>query len=262
MLRAALYLAASVTLLTLGFSFQNTTLGDLSVGAFLALTVPTGIAISSSRTHARLYWYSLRYRNQTIRISAAYLFRIKLDDKYLLVRGSRFPHYQPAGGVFKFSSEGQHFLASIDAQDDDLIAIDDASRSDLRIRIPGRNLLKFYAWFDGRRGREDSPWREFHEELILTSVIPGSVFPYIFHDYHGRIVDPIRYSAHASSLEIIISDIYELLPNGEQEEALRETFSSIREDFGWFTRNAIERRGVLPGVTASTPIAEHAQKIL
>ncbi|MFI1293093.1 hypothetical protein ACH4VM_32405 [Streptomyces sp. NPDC020792] len=262
MLRATLYVSTSITLLVLGFSFQNTTLGDLSVGAFLALTVPTALSIHASRVHMRLYWYSLRYRKHTVRISAAYLFRIKLDDKYLLVRGTRFPHYQPAGGVFKFSAQGQSFLVSIGALDDDLVAIDEKSKSDLRIRLLGRHLAKFYAWFDGRRGREDSPWREFYEELVVTSILPSGTFPYILHDYQGRIVDKIRYSPHADSLEVLIADIYELLPNSEQEQALRDTFSSNREDYSWFTRNAIERRGALPGATSATPIAEHAQKIL
>lgn len=252
----------SIALLVLGFSFQNTTFGDLSVGAFLALAVPTGLAIHGSRVKMRLYWYSLRYRNRIIRISAAYLFRIKLDGKYLLVRGSRFPHYQPVGGVFKFSAQGQSFLASINALDDDLVAIDEKSKSDLRIRLLGKHLSKFYAWFDDRRGREDSPWREFYEELVLTSVLPNESFPYIFHDYQGRIVDQIRYSPRADSLEVLIADVYELIPNSEQEQALMNTFSSNREDFGWFTRDAIERRGALPGATSATPIAEHAQKIL
>ncbi|MFJ7493114.1 hypothetical protein ACIQZB_18050 [Streptomyces sp. NPDC097727] len=251
-----------IALLVLGFSFQNTTFGDLSVGAFLALAVPTGLAVYASRTNMRLYWYSLRYRKRTIRISAAYLFRIKLDGKYLLVRGSRFPHYQPVGGVFKFSDQGQNFLASIGALDDDLVAIDERSKSDLRIRILGMHLSKFYAWFDDRRGREDSPWREFYEELVVTSVLPSEKFPYILHDYQGRIVDRIRFSPRASSLEVLITDVYELLPNSEQEQALRNTFSSNDEAFGWFTRDAIERRGALPGATSATPIAEHAQKIL
>ncbi|MFH9062544.1 hypothetical protein ACH4GM_15170 [Streptomyces coeruleorubidus] len=251
-----------VILLALGFSFQNTTFGDLSVGAFLALAVPAGLSIYASRVNMRLYWYSLRYRNHTVRISAAYLFRIKVDGKYLLVRGSRFPHYQPVGGVFKFSRHGQSFLASIGALDDDLVAIDAKSKSDLRIRILGRHLPKFYAWFDDRRGREDSPWREFHEELIVTSVLPREKFPYIFHDYQGRIVDQIRYSPHASSLEVLIADIYELLPTSEQEQALRDTLSSNIADIEWFTRDAIERHGALPGATSGTPIAEHSKKIL
>nr|WP_240982582.1 hypothetical protein [Streptomyces sp. S3(2020)] len=261
-MRAVLYISISIALLALGFTSQNTTLGDLSIGAFLALTVPTGLAIHASRVHMRLYWYSLRYGRRTVRISAAYLFRIKVDGKYLLVRGSRFPHYQPVGGVFKFSAQGQGFLASIGALDDDLVAIDEKSKADLRIRLLGSHLSKFYSWFDDRRGREDSPWREFYEELVVTSVLPRETFPYIFHDYQGRIVDKIRYSSRADSLEVLIADVYELLPNIEQEQALRNTFASNSEDFGWFTRNAIERRGALPGATSATPIAEHAQKIL
>ncbi|MEV7427098.1 hypothetical protein [Streptomyces sp. NPDC091212] len=262
LLRAAMYVIILTVLLVLGFLFQNTAFGDLSVGAFLALVLPAGLAIRASRVNMRLCWYSLRYRKRVIRISAAYLFCIKIDGKYLLVRGSRFPHYQPVGGVFKLSTQGQSFLSSIGALDDDLVDIDAQSKSDLRVRLLGRHLSKFYTWFDGRHGREDSPWREFYEELVVTSILPGEIFPYIFHDYRGRVVDRIRFSPQANSLEVLIADIYELLPNGEQEQALRRSFSSNREDFGWFTRNAIERRGALPGATSATPIAEHAQKIL
>ncbi|MFD5635236.1 hypothetical protein ACFWJM_14005 [Streptomyces sp. NPDC127077] len=262
MLRAFVYLCVATALLALGFSFQNTTIGDISTGGFLALTVPAAIAVNASRVEIRMRWYSLRYRTKIIRVSAAYLFRIKIDGKYLLVKGSRFPHYQPVGGVFKVSSKGQAFLADMGVQDDDLIPIDQTSEADLRIRVRGANLAKFYTWFDNRNGREDSPWREFHEELLATSILPSEPFPYIFHEYQGRIVDKIRFSPHADSQEVIISDIYELLPTQEQGDALRSILEIQEDGFGWFSSDAIKRRGVLPGVPNVTPIAEHAQKIL
>ncbi|MEV6479374.1 hypothetical protein [Streptomyces sp. NPDC051576] len=262
MLRAVVYIIAAATLLGLGFSFQNTTIGDISTGGFLALVVPAALAANASRVEIRMRWYSLRYRTQEVRVSAAYLFRIKIDGKYLLVKGSRFPHYQPVGGVFKVSPKGQAFLSGIDVQDDDLIPIDQTSEADLRIRLRGANLSKFYAWFDNRTGREDSPWREFHEELLATSILPPAPFPYIFHEYQGRIVDKIRFSPHADSQEVIIAEIYELLPTGEQDAALRSTFGVQQDGFGWFSSDAIKRRGVLPGVPNVTPIAEHARKIL
>ncbi len=262
MLRITTYLISCLTLLILGFSFQNTTIGDISTGGFLALIAPAAVATSGERVAIRMRWYSLRYRNQNVRISAAYLFRIKVDGKYLLVKGARFPHYQPVGGVFKVSPKGQSFLAGIDAQDDDLIPIDQTSEADLRVRVKGANLSHFYNWFESRRGREDAPWREFQEELLSTALVPPGAFPFIFHEYHGRLVDKIRFSQYANSLEILIADVYELLPTREQEDALRSTFTSAPGEFGWFSSEQIKRRGVLPGSPNVTPIAEHAHKIL
>ncbi|MGY1996908.1 hypothetical protein ACR31U_11035 [Streptomyces rochei] len=262
MSRVVAYFAATIAFLVLAFSFQNTTIGDIATGAFIALATPAILAINDEKVAIRMRWYSVRYRKEAVRISAAYLFRIKVDGKYLLVKGVRFPHYQPVGGVFKVSPKGRAFLASIGAQDDDLIPIDQASEADLRIRVEGAKLNKFYDWFDGRTGREDAPWREFQEELIATSIVSGESFPYILHEYHGRMVDRIRFSPHANSHEIIMADIYELLPTREQEDALRLTLSAQRDKFGWFTSEEIRRRGVLPGAPNVTPIAEHAQKIV
>lgn len=262
MLRIITYLTSSVILLILGFSFQNSTIGDIATGGFLALIAPAVIAINGEKVAIRIRWYSVRHRSKMVRISAAYLFRIKIDGKYLLVKGSRFPHYQPVGGVFKVSPKGQSFLATIAAQDDDLIPIDQTSEADLRIRVRGASLSRFYSWFESRSGREDAPWREFQEELISTSIIPSNPFPYIFHEYQGRVVDKIRFSPYADSFEIIMADIYELLPTREQEDALRSTQATTQDEFGWFSAEEIKRRGVLPGTPNVVPIAEHAQNIV
>lgn len=262
MLRVISYLTSSVVLLVLGFLFQNTTIGDLATGGFLALVFPIAISINDEKVMIRMRWYAIRHRGKMVRISAAYLFRIKIDGKYLLVKGSRFPHYQPVGGVFKVSPKGQSFLAGIGAQDDDLIPIDETSEADLRIRVRGAHLSKFYSWFDSRSGREDAPWREFQEELISTSIIPATPFPYIFHEYQGRTVDKIRFSPYADAHEIMMADIYELLPTRDQEDALRATLAGARSEFGWFTVEEIKRRGVLPGTPNVVPIAEHTQKII
>jgi DNA-directed RNA polymerase subunit F len=262
MLRIFAYLIASAALLVLAFSFQNTTVGDIATGGFLALIVPAVIAVNAEKVAIRMRWYSIRHRSKVVRISAAYLFRIKIDGKYLLVKGARFPHYQPVGGVFKVSPKGRSFLVDIDAQDDDLIPIDQASESDLRIRVRGACLSRFYSWFESRSGREDAPWREFQEELISTGILPSGPFPYIFHEYQGRIVDKMRFSPQADSHEIIMADIYELLPTAEQEDSLRSILTSDRTEFGWFTSEEIRRRGVLPGGPNVTPVADHAQKVL
>ncbi|MFI2301026.1 hypothetical protein ACH5AL_19550 [Actinacidiphila glaucinigra] len=263
MARLIAYLLSSCALFIGGFLFPNSTLGDLFTGGFLTLAPLSLAAVIANRVQIRLFWYSLRYPSRNIRISAAYLFRIKLDGRYMLVKGSRFPHFQPVGGVFKVSPQGQAFLSSIGAQDDDLVPLDHKSNADIRIRIRGRQLSRFYGWYDSRAGREDSPWREFHEELVATGHLDTDTFPYVFHDYLGRIVDRIRFSAHADSLEILIADIYDLLPTAEQEQELRRTMSvGAYADLRWFDEQTIRRKGAVPGTVQEIAIADHAEKIL
>lgn len=90
MSRVVAYFVASIALLALGFSFQNTTIGDITTGGFLALVTPAILAVSDEKVAIRMRWYSMRYRSEMVRISAAYLFRIKIDGKYLLVKGFDF----------------------------------------------------------------------------------------------------------------------------------------------------------------------------
>lgn len=40
--------------------------------------------------------------NKEIRISVAYLYKIKIDGSYLLTKGSKIDQYQPIGGVYKY----------------------------------------------------------------------------------------------------------------------------------------------------------------
>ncbi len=261
MVRFALYLTLFLTSLVTAFMAHDSTVGDLANGAVISLLIPIADAAMANRINVRHVWYSVRYARRDVRISAAYLFKIKIDGKYLLVQGRRFPQLQPVGGVYKTSPSGGSFLASIGARDDSLIPLDDRSINDLRIRIKGSQIPKFYTWFDSRAGREDSPWREFHEELISTGILSADKFPFTFQDYVRREVDPIRYSEHAESLEILIADIYELLPTPAQEEALRQLASTNISAVSWVTEETIRRRGVLPNGTVLT-VAQHARRVI
>jgi hypothetical protein len=46
-----------------------------------------------------------------IRISFAYLYRIKVDDRYFLILNNRSEKYQPVGGAYKFYEEEGEYLA-------------------------------------------------------------------------------------------------------------------------------------------------------
>ncbi|WP_435213517.1 hypothetical protein [Streptomyces sp. bgisy034] len=263
MIRLFVYLLLSIVAGVASFFIGNSTVVNMTAGFSVGMLLPVVDEIGKNLEHIRHIWYSLRYRNRSIRVSTSYLFRIFIDGKYLLIRGSRYPNqFQPVGGVHKVSVQGSSVLASMGVVGDDLIPIDPASDRDIRIRVPGRNLVSFFRWFDSRNGREDSPWREFQEELIASGIVPAATFPHIMHNYIRRDVDKIRYSSYADSFEILVADIYELVPNRDQEDALRRLASVGHPDIKWVTAQQIRRRGAIPGQQQTIEIAAHAQRLL
>jgi len=237
-------------------------LTGLYSGLAVGLAVPLTDSLLENRRYLRLLWYAVRWRGRLVRVSASYLFRIKLGDKYLLVRGRRFAQYQPVGGVFKISPDARGLLNQIRALDDDLVPIDEVSQDDLRIRLPAMNLVRFVRWFESGMSRETSPWREFCEELVRPGLLPADLFPYIQHNFIRRMIGPIHYSARAQSLEIFIADIHELIPNAEQQAVLRELMASGNPDVVATTEDQIRRLGAVPGRAQEFRIAESAGWIL
>lgn len=259
MLRVILYMIAFVICgISLVFVKASTVPFVLITGVMIGIAVPLLDSFASSSRYLVFAWYSVRYRHQTIRISCSYLFRIKLDDRYLLIEGHRWPQYQPVGGVYKISSGARETMNRLGVLDDDLVPIDTASRNDLRIRIPASNLISFIRWFESGQSRETSSWREFYEELIKPSLLPAEVFPFIFDSFVRREIRPLRFSDYAQSMELLIADIRELLPTHDQEAALRSLKETGHPEIRWVTEGEIRRRGAKPGEGQEITIAEPA----
>jgi hypothetical protein len=218
--------------------------------------------IASNLESLKYWWISIRYRNTYIRLSISYLFRIKVDGKYLLVRSARFPQFQPVGGVFKRYPTSTSFFQRINALDDDLLPIDQKSKDDLRIRVKGKYVIEFLKWFNSGKEREISGWREFCEELIRPDYLPQDLFPFIHYQYIRRYEHPLRYSDYAQSREIFIAEIYELVPTDEQEKFLREMSKTESDNFVWVDEDRIRRRGAIPKQDYMLRISEHSQWIL
>jgi hypothetical protein len=125
----------------------------------------------------RIAFYSATRSRTKIRVSASYLFRIKIDDQFFLVKGSRYDQFQPVGGVYKLHESARGALASMHVQDDDFVPIDSVSRDDLRIHLPGSKLTSFVRWFESEKGRETGAWREFCEELVLSGSVAADLSP-------------------------------------------------------------------------------------
>jgi len=197
-----------------------------------------------------------KYRSQKIRISISYLYQIEVQGKYLLVKGHRIPNqFQPVGGVYKRYPESFYELRNLKVTDDNNIPIDDKSEKDLRIKVPGRNVIKFLKWFNSQLGREVSPFREFYEELIATNILDGKKFPYPNYIYLHRHQTPIHWSKHFKCYEILIADIFKLMPDDEQLNELKKLINIPSPDYVWVDSATIGNRGASESYQVSEPAA-------
>lgn len=204
-------------------------------------------------------YYTIRYFKTEIRISASYLYRIKINDLYFLIRSQRRPNqFQPVGGVVKYLPEATAFLTSISAKEDDFIPVDDDSRCDLRITIEGRHVFSFMNWYDSAMGRERDCWREFYEELVAAKILSIENFGYVFTRFITRHEQPICFSVAEQKCKLQIADIYELIATDSQMKELCSLQPSQSDKYVWATDELIRRLGAIPKQQLNTVIAPTA----
>ena len=199
--------------------------------------------ISTIKDIRNLFKSSILYRNKDIRVSISYLFKIKIDDKYFLIKGKRINQYQPVGGVYKYYSEAKSIFARLGVKDDDCIPIDSSSKDDLRIRVKGKNLGKLIKWFESGKERGVCVQREFYEELIKDKILDAKNFNYIDCIYLNRIIDDIKYDNHFNCQQILIADIYELKLNNEQLKEFKKLMDVKSDKYIWSYEDQINALG-------------------
>ncbi|WP_319462508.1 hypothetical protein [Micromonospora sp. RTP1Z1] len=256
--------AAFVVLGLVALPFMDAGGGAFAVtsGLVTGAAIPLIDSVMQNRRWLKLVWFSLVYRRQSIRLSISYLYRIKIDGLYLLTQGKRFNTYIPVGGVYKYAESARQHLDHLGILTDDLVPVDESSKNDLRIRVPGKNLVAFFRWFESGESRETSPWREFWEELVDEGLVSAHAFPWIFERKVRRHVTPIRYSKIAQSREIFVADIYELDATTEQAKELERLRNGANPSILWVDANQIRRRGVVPGKKQEYEIGEPAEWVL
>lgn len=203
-------------------------------------------------------------KDDPIRISFAYLFRIKIDGKYLLVLNGRGTgKYQPVGGAYKtFDVEKIYLKNHFYLSEDSKIPVDNSSKNDYRMFIPESKLKAFVRRFDKTKDREQikNLKREFKEELISTGILD---FKNIRYRYCGRHFENIEFSRHFRCYELLLADIVELLPTPEQEDKLRTLISIDSDKYCLATKDEIEHCGIVEGTDKLKEIiADHSYKIL
>lgn len=172
----------------------------------------------------KLFWKTnVRLRNQKIRFSMSYIFRIRVNDKYLLVKNSKWNSYQPVGGVYKINSgEEKMLMDKFGMERDKKMNSSGVAKNDLRVFVPAKKALNFLRWFDSGKNREISHWREFYEELIgpEAEVLSIEEFPHIEYRFAGNLKTPLKYNKKWSCYELLSYDVYDLNPTPKQEEVL------------------------------------------
>lgn len=231
MIRKLLQAAIALGLLIYGYFFLSGSdlqpefigAGVIGVLGLVALLIET-IITNRNRLGLMIYSYWLSLRKQRIRFSMSYLYRIKVDDKYLLVKNNNFPHYQLVGGKYKVLEGTRSFLQKeFDAIDDPKLSNKDLMKDDFALFIPAKNAIKFLDWFNEGKDREISHWREFYEELIegKGNLLSKDKFPYINYNFKGRVTTPIKRTPGWNCYEILQYDILDILPSPEQRQELK-----------------------------------------
>lgn len=169
------------------------------------------------------------FRNQDVRLSISYLFRIKSNGKYLLVKNRKGNYYQLVGGAYKTLPGIEKVFKKYQVKPDKRFETDHGiAKNDLRFRLPGQFVLKMIRWFNSREDREISQWREFCEELLTSNIIESKedkhTFRYIDYKYVKTIQTPIQKAKNLDCQEILIFEIFDLIPNDEQTNVLDELF--------------------------------------
>lgn len=153
------------------------------------------------------------------------LYKIQIPDtnKYLLVLNRRIENQlQPVGGAYKRYGDDSLFNSWGYAPDNKKngLDVDEKSNADLRFTVQGKNVLDVLKWFEKGQERETEPRREFVEELLHNGILDANVFQHFNHKHIRRYSKNLSWSEYFNCYEILVFDIFELLPDQAQKQAL------------------------------------------
>ena len=247
-------LSSLTTVLIVFFQKNNCLLGTFFSGSLITIfiektwhAVEDVVDTTDWKTSQRKLKRGHFIKSDTIiRISFAYLYRINIEGKCLLVPNSRNTgKYQPVGGVYKLlENEKLELKNTCHIMDDDKIPIDKSSRDDYRLRMESRYLRKFVKRFNSKRAsreRIDNVSREFKEELIENGILNWDKISY---RYCGRYITDLRFEEHFQIYEMLLFDIVELLPTQQQEQDLKKLIGKKNKLYCFATANQITSLGI------------------
>ena len=241
----------------------NSNITAIACGVVASILMNSLVYLSNNYKLIKLIYKSkVKHRSEDIRVSISYLFRIKIDGKYLLIKGDRIQQYQPVGGVYKRYKDSDYIFGKLDVKEDVKIPEDDAKKNDLRVRVKGEKLLDFLKWFEDGKGREISADREFNEEVLSSGCVNKSVFPYLKYKFIKRIQEEIKFDEHFQCQQMLIADIYELELDDSQLSELRRLGNNGTNKFTLASESEISRLGASIDGKSRIPISRTAKWIV
>lgn len=217
-----------------------------------------------------LYAYYGERCVRQIRFSCAYLFRIKIDGRYFLVRDEqRRNQFQPVGGVYKYFDKD--ILNKFNAEQCRKFRYTSDLDDDLRVVVPRKNAQNFYKWYLKQIGRETikNLYREFKEEIIDRIDMSSkdvAVFKEIKYRYCGENIVASTYlnSEGENALQLHFADIVELIPTNEQLNVFRSLQKKTSTIYYFATEQEIieEKETQISKTADHLKVAGHSYKIL
>lgn len=185
------------------------------------------------------------YGNKEVRLSISYLFRIKVQDKYLLVKNRKRNQYQLVGGAYKTLPGAEKIFRKYKVNPDRLFETEHGiAKNDLRFTLPGKYVLAIIKWFHSREDREISQWREFCEELLSTNILDKQEFRYVDYRYVTSLQTPMQKAKKLPNQEILIYEIFDLVPTTEQAMQLEQLLAKGDCDYvKWASKSLIDCLG-------------------
>ena len=211
-----------------------------------------------------------KYRNVDIRFSISGLYKIQIPNtnKYLLVLNRRIENQlQPVGGAYKRFGDDSLFN-KWGYKPDNLkngLDVDEKSSSDLRFMVKGKYCVDVLNWFDTGNERESDPKREFNEELLDTKILDSGIFHNIQEKRIRRFSKNLIWSDFFSCYEILIYDIFELVPNDKQKKALIELSkqkTDLSKGFAVVDCDSIEQLRLVEYGNQIARIGQHTKLII
>ena len=218
---------------------------DIFVNLIVAFITFLASTIFHNRLRLKIYYQSLIRWNKNIRLSCAYVFRIRYNNKYLLIKGNRIDQYQPVGGVYKYYDSFNGLKENLELKDESESHF--YENGDLRLVTIGKHLVKFLDWFDTKRNREITVIRELIEELEPSGISIENLIKQSQVEYLKTVKEPITFSTHFQMDELKIFEIFEVkIPKEILDDVLKSEhyFSVKAEDIEkfCFTKDGLSKK--------------------
>ena len=227
---------------------------DIIVSLVTVFITFIATTIFHNRLRLKIWFQSLFRPNKEIRLSCAYLFRIKYDNKYLLINGKRIQQYQPVGGVYKYYASFGELKTKLKIEDESENRF--YEDGDLRQVTKRKSLMKYLDWFDTRKNREVTVIRELIEELYSDEISIDEFIKSIEIEYLKTVKEKIKFSQHFQMDEQKIFDIYEArIPNFILDDIIKDNRYCLVE-VDEINKMCCERDGL------SKPISETSKYIV